>query len=451
MGFLDFFRKKQDVDYDKILAALNRYMSKRAAWYKQDNTEYIEKGYLMNDNVYSVIRLLTRAASTLPVYVYKVVDKKSYNRYKSFKLTDDYNRTAYYQEKSLELADGHWFNKVLERPNALQAWPEFVENVLGYKYLLGNTYILGLAPETGPNKGRVKEMTVLPSQYTEIVPGSYGVEKYKVTINGIEVEIPEEKICHLKTWSPDYSGVGTHLYGISPIRAGARKVRVSNDGTDYMATMLQNMGMFGLFKIKDGAVAIDEQKARALEQTFYRKQRQKGRVMFTGADFVWESAGMSPVDLALIESAKMTLRDICSLYSVSSQLLNDPDNKTYNNMKEARKAMWTNAVLPDFNSFIKELNRWALKDEGYVVDYDIRAIPELQEDMERLVGYVEKMYWATLDEKRTMTGLDLSGGKVGEKYHIPANLIEIDKDGKDLPDEKMLDELFGDHIERGRY
>lgn len=457
--------KAETVNYEKVLSALTKYFNGQLATLPQNDNSYINDGYFMNDHVYSVIRLLTRAASTIPIYLYRVVDKKALRRYKNLQNSEnpDMLKLNFYKTKALEQIEDHPILKTLEQPNPLQAQAEFTENVLGYKYLLGNSYIMGIGPDNGKNKGTYKEMYVLPSQDVNIKIGEgfEPIEAYVLNKGTTKIEIPPEQICHLKTWSPDYSGAGTHLYGVSPIRAGRNKIKIGNDGTSTMIKMLQNMGMFGMFVLKNNAgIDFGEDQARLLERLFAKKQRAKGSTMFTGADFEWQNAGMSPVDLAILESNKASLRDICNLFSLSSQLLNDPDNKTYNNMKEAKKAMWTMAVLPDFNAYVGELNRWlvapynTLTNEVLTLDYDVKAIPELQEDMGKLVEYVEKMYWATIDEQRQMSGMDASTGAIGDKIAMPTGRILTDTDGNTPVAELTTDELeklLKDHLEAGRY
>ena len=456
--------KASSVNYDKILSTMTQYYSGQAAHLPQNDNTYVNDGYFSNDHIYSIIRLLTRAASTIPIYLYKVVDKKALRRYKNFQLSDspDFIKMAGLKKKALEQVDSHQILDVLENPNPLQSQAEFIENVLGFKYLLGNSYIMGTGPTSGDNKGTYQELNVLPAQHVKIKIGKgyEPIECYVLSKGSTKIEIPPEQICHLKSWSPDYSGAGSHMYGVSPLRAGRQKIKIGNDGTNTMVKMLQNMGMFGMFVLKDKDIELDEDKARLFERMFYQKQSQKGRTMFTGGDFKWENAGMSPVDLAIMEANKMSLRDLCNLFSTSSQLLNDPDNKTYNNMKEARKAMWTNAILPDFNSLVGELNRWLVKphnDKGaeqYVLDYDIHAIPELQEDMDKLIGYVKEMYWSSIDEKRSMTGLDMLGTEFGNSLMMPANLLATNRDGNAISAESSLDDLkmlFEEHIKNGKY
>lgn len=465
MGLLDWFKgsnpemqmKANSINYDKIVDALIKWADGKAASIPQNSLAYINDVYFTNDHVYAVVRLLSRSASMLPIYLYKVKDKKKLTRYKAIMKSQnpDFVRAEVIKSQALEEVTTHPILKILAKPNALQGQAEFIENAIGFKLVTGNSFLLGLSPETGPNAGKFVSLEVLPSQYVDIILGQNLIKEYQLKINGTSKTFDPKDVCHIKYWSPDYSSPGSHLYGVSPIRAGRNKIKMGNDSATTMVQMLQNMGMFGMFTLKEDGAELGETQAQILEQKFYQKQRQKGRVMFANGNFTWQTAGMSPVDLAILEANKTSLRDVCNIYSVSSQLLNDPENKTYNNMKEARKAMWTNAVLPDFYALLDELNRWWVSqyDDTLILDTDLQAIPELQEDFDKLVGYVKEMYWAKIDEQRAMCGLDSAQGSIGGMYAMPGNRILLDGSGKMQTSvaSSKFDKEWEEWIKQGRY
>ena len=67
---------------------------------------------------------------------------------------------------------------------------------------------------------------------------------------------------------------------------------------------------------------------------------------------------MSSADLQLLEKGVINLRAMCNVFGLDSSLFNDPANKTFNNRKEAEKALYTNAVQPTLDKVEAELNRW---------------------------------------------------------------------------------------------
>ena len=62
----------------------------------------------------------------------------------------------------------------------------------------------------------------------------------------------------------------------------------------------------------------------------------------------------------------------------------------------------------------------------YYVDFDITILPEMQEDMEKVVAQAEKMWWISPNEKREMSRYDAIADPAMDKVYIPSNLVPID-------------------------
>jgi len=137
--------------------------------------------------------------------------------------------------------------------------------------------------------------------------------------------------------------------------------------------------------------------------------------------------GMSPVDLQILESEKITLRELCNVFGVNSALFNDPDNKTYNNMKEAKKEMLTQVVLPELVLLRDAFNRFFANEMGkdYYIDFDITVFPELQEDMKELSGILSQSWWITPNEKRAAMRYDTVHDPTMDEIYIPAGYLPI--------------------------
>jgi hypothetical protein len=83
-----------------------------------------------------------------------------------------------------------------------------------------------------------------------------------------------------------------------------------------------------------------------------------GKTLVTNKDLNYIQMAMSSQDLQLIEKGVINLRAMCNVFGLDSSLFNDPANKTFNNRKEAEKALYTNAVQPTLDKVEAEFNRW---------------------------------------------------------------------------------------------
>jgi HK97 family phage portal protein len=401
---------------------------------------YIRDAFQFNPDVYSAVTLRARAAASVPWVVYRITDKKAakqYRRLPSEAKQHALDRVMTLKERAMEEAEGSDLERLLDRPNPYQGRNEFFEGLFGFKLITGNSYIHGVRIDTGRNAGKIAEMWHMPPQLTEIIASGdpeHIVKGYRINwYGGRNFTIPADDVLHLKYFNPDYTIPGSNLYGMSPLQAARRVVLRSNEAYAANAKMLKNMAPPGILMFDDPNVNFSPENASALEKQYDEKTGNKnaGKLLVTAAKFNYQQIGLNAVDMNIIESQKMDLRDICNVYQVSSELLNDPDNKTNSNKVESRKALYYEAVIPDLDALRDDLNRWltpSYNTDGveYYIDYDLSAIPALQEDMKKVVEQMGAAWWTTGNEKRRVMGYDTDPEM--ERYFIPSNLLPLDTD-----------------------
>ena len=400
---------------------------------QDDNDEtYIREGYQRNATIYSIINLITKAATTVPFQIYQIKSDSKMKQYKSM-TSGHLDGSAIYRanllrKSAMELVSDSELEQVLKRPNPEQSFSTWLQEVIAFGKLTGNRYIYGISPETGPNQGKFKQLYVMPSQLVEIVSGGLmdPVQAYKIIYNS-EYYIAPENMCHIKDFNPDYNSAGSNLYGQSPLRAGLRVMMSNNEAVTTGLKYLQNQTSRGMLVSKDGT--INETQAQALKDKFrktYQGAGNAGDIIITPKDLSWVNFGLTASDLSLIEQYNGTVKDLCNIYNIPVQLLNNTDASTYNNQKEAKKALYQNAVIPELIKIRDELNRWLVPQYGddLYFDFDFTAISELQEEVDKLVTQMAAAWWITPNEKREA----MNYGKDDQNpfmddYYIPSNLM----------------------------
>ena len=449
-SFLDRFRsiinKNSQQTAEQYNRAIYNWLGESIVWNPENDDSYITEGYRKNATVYSIINLITKAATTIPFQVYEKTNENDYKRYKALTSgimdASTINKAALLQKRSLvELQDTE-LHQLLERPNAAQSYNSWITEIIAFGKLTGNRYIYGIGPDTGANVGKYNELYVMPSQIMEIVSGGImqPVKKYKIEYNGT-YEINASEICHIKDFNPYYDGTGSHLYGQSPLRAGLRTLTTNNEAVQTGVKYLQNQTARGLLMSEEGD--INEVQAQQLKDKF-RKQFQgsdnAGDVIITPKKLSWVNFGLKASDVSLIEQYNASIKDLCNIYNVPVQLLNNTDSASYNNMKEAKKALYQNAVIPELIKIKDELNRWLAPKYGdkLCVEYDFTVIPELQEEADKVVDQLSKAWWITPNEKRAVMnyGTDQENKSLDD-YFVPANLIPLNTNQIEMPMESV--------------
>ena len=427
------FKSSQNtnIDYNK---AIYNYLGDSIVWNPENDDTYINKGYRYNPTIYSIVNLISKTAQTIPFQIYEVKNDNDLKRYKSLTASDftanSLFKAGQIQKSALVELEDTEIHELLNNPNPSQSYASWIQEIIAYGKLTGNRYIYGIAPETGNGKSKFKELYVLPSQVMEINSGGIfePVKSYTLEYNGT-VRIDADFICHIKDFNPYYDGTGSHLYGMSPLKAGLRAMDTNNEAVTTGVKYLQNQTARGVLTSDEGD--LTETQAKELKRKFkqtYQGSDNAGDVIITPKKLSWINFGLNASDLSLIEQYNASIKDLCNVYNVPVQLLNNTDSSTYNNMKEAKKALYQNAVMPELVKIREELNRWLAPrfGEKLYIDFDFSAIPELQEEMDKVVGQMSQAWWVTPNEKRAAMsyGVDEDNDKLND-YYVPANLLPM--------------------------
>ena len=254
----------------------------------QDNDDtYVNKGYRFNSTVYSIINLITKAATTVPYIIYEVKNENSLKKYKAITSSGfDSNtilKSNILQKDALIEIDNSELNDILKRPNPAQSFAQFISELIAFGKLTGNRYIYGISPNTGANASKFTELYVLPSQSVEINSGGFmkPVDYYTLQYNG-SIKIPSENVLHIGDFNPNFDGTASHLYGMSPLRAGLRSLDANNEALTTGVKYLQNQTARGVLMSEEGD--LNEIQARQLKEKFrqqYQGSNNAGDVIIT--------------------------------------------------------------------------------------------------------------------------------------------------------------------------
>lgn len=384
-------------------------------WSGQNKEQQVKEGFMGNDIVYGIVSLITNKAKVAPWYEYEIVDKKAYAKYKALTAqpdkVDDWGEISKLQSKSMEIVEKpSKISDLLKYPNDQDCWSDLVEILTAYKLITGESYTYGKMIEAGQNKGLPNSLHALPSQYMDIIANVQAVPSevigYQLNINTI-TQFSREEIMHDKFVNLDYDGVGSQLYGQSPLTAGSKLLTKSNESKRYEVSILQNGGHFGVMYVNnpenyDEAEVTSQVDLLRQGLRNVRGAENAGRIKISGMPIGFTPISMSAKDMEINQAYWNDVRAFCSLYGVPSQLMNDPDNKSYNSLIEAEKALTVRATIPHMNSLRDNFNRKIYSDWGGVknriIDYDINAYPELQKNKKELVEWISK---APLSIERT--------------------------------------------------
>jgi len=314
------------------------------------NRKAIREGYKMAIPVYRAIRTIVQAASGIP---WMVLDKNG------------------------EEIEGHPFTKAWSNPNPEFSGQDNMEFIIAHLILNGNAYLRPLY------RGKVPyEFWIEMPDLVSPIPASNRedwIKGYQYNINGVKVTLEREAILHFKQLDP-----GNLFVGMGAIQPGGRVIDTYNEALDTQKVSMQNRGMPSGHLFPDEPMTpeqFDDFKRKFKSQ--YLNKTNKREPWLYPRKMQWIEASQTAVEMDYTNSQAQLMRQIAAAIGVDPWWIGDKANSTYNNVQEARKALYEDVALPLLDDVKATLNLKVapLYGNGEVITYDVSNVPALRADM----------------------------------------------------------------------
>ena len=386
--------------------AFYRFVGSGYTDYDDNQKTYVENGYNVNATVYSIIQQMSTKASSVPLYIRRVANKKDGRKFYNSKLLErKLSLIQRIQKKSFETIqdDNTYLEPPLIKPNPHQNWTEFINLAYTFLRTTGNVYLYmpSVQSELASDKGEPYAIYVLPSHLIQIVlknnadllVDSNPVKEYILTEGNMYSCFPAEQVVHITFSNPNFDQNGSHLYGQSPLRAALKQIQTSNEANDQNIKTMKNAGVYGFVHGK--SIPLGEEQASALKQRLKDMDDDAGRlsrIAGISTDIGFTRMSLTTDELKPFEFMKYTEAQIANCLGWSVLLLNNVDGAKYDNLKQIRQRVITDTIMPDLKLIEDALNTNILKRfKGYentVAYFDFNLLPEMQADMKELVDWL---------------------------------------------------------------
>ena len=373
--------------------------------------EYVKEGYEGNPDIFSIVIRLAGMFANVPQ---RLVEVKS-----------DGTQVDV-QDKDIA--------RIMYKPNYYQSWNEYKRAWAIFYYITGNSIVYAPRLPAGLNAGKLTNdgLLMMPSQNVTIRSKSWRepVGFYTLDMNE-QYKIDATDIWH-ERFAPTLNyNDGSNFMGMSPIKVAADITNSQNKGYAVTAKIYNDQHPPGIvYKEGDGeTTAEQESKFRERYKTKY-----SGINNFTTPIFTMGKVGFTKIgfdnlqELQIIEMSEHGLRVFCNLLQVPSELFGDTKGSTYNNKREASKAIYTHRVMPDQTAFCEGLSEIFQAYGPYKLIPDYSDIECLQEDKKLKSEWVSKAFndsVLTGDEYLALLGLEETGLPEMQVRYINANRIPL--------------------------
>lgn len=269
--------------------------------------------------------------------------------------------------------------KLIEKPNPLQSWRGLISQAKIYEQIFGECFIYALRP-IGMRK--ISQLWVIPnwigrfeySNYYGQAPLFSGFDKFTLTTESGKSELPVTDIIHIKDIGANPS---------NPISGQSRLVSLQDPISNIVAAyearnvLIVRRGAIGILsnvsKDASGHIQMKPSEKEALQKDFQRYgiTKDKFQAIITNANLRWQSMTFPTKDLLLFEEIEDDTRQIADSLDYPNFLLGFKNGSTFNNVNEAKKALYQDAIIPEAEIWAETFTRFFdLKTAKFSVSFD---------------------------------------------------------------------------------
>jgi len=389
------------------------------AWTDREYVPLAREGYQQNAVVFTCVSRIARAASSVKLQLCRNSDG------------------------GVEIIADHPILDLLSNPNPTQSGHEFIEALIAFRLLAGNSYILRSALTEGLLNTEPHELWLMRPDMVKVIEGASGLPSaYRFESSGGMLDFPVDQlsgssdVMHMRSFNPL-----SNYYGQSEMEAASHSVDIFNSSQTWNYGLLKNGAR------PSGALRVVSKDGSQDELTDEQYSRQKNEIdeMFSGAEnsgkpllleggLEWQDMMLSPRDMDFKDNQIQAAKFIAVSYGVPPELLS-LGQTIYNNYSEAKVAFWQDTILPHVSMMLSSLNNWLVPqygDDSLFLKFDEDSITALETKREQKFNRIKDSDFMTVNEKRRALGMDdIDGGDVLfiDQGKIPLSLAS---DGLDV-------------------
>jgi HK97 family phage portal protein len=291
-------------------------------------------------------------------------------------------------DRNGEELPAHPFMDIVRQPNPEFSWQDMTEIYAAHLKLCGNE--LWQPVMVG---GKPREIwPVMPDLVSPIPsdePGQW-LRAWEVRTQHGHFNAPPETFIHFMEMDP-----GNPYWGTAPLMAAARTVDTDNEAQDTQKVELQNRSVPpGVFQFESPLSAEQHDEAsRRVRELFTAKSR-RGEPWVLGGGYKWIQMAMTPVEMDYVQSRLHNERAIAAAFGIDPWFLGDREHSTYNNVQEARRALYEDVVIPMLEDMKSTLNLrlGPVYNDGATITYDVSNVPAMRSDYKDKVEAAHKLW-----------------------------------------------------------
>lgn len=247
--------------------------------------------------------------------------------------------------------------------------------------------------------------------------------------NGSSERIDKELMLYIRQFNPN-----SDFDGLSKTNVGSLIISGQEKSEQWNNNLLSKSAKPTMLLFPEKALNPDqrEQLKKELREKHQGFQN-AGNIMIMPVNMKNAVKGeFSPLEADWNNMQLTSLRKICNLYGVPSEMLGDAESNTFSNRREARISFYTETVIPRGEYFISWCNHFwfpGREKELYIDKQKIDAIQSIWLDRAQTLAVID---WVTPNEKREVMGMEPKDDPEMDMIWVPVGKVpitEADSDG----------------------
>jgi HK97 family phage portal protein len=363
--------------------------------------------YEVEPYIYGCTTIISQAIASLPLRLYR-----------------------YKKDGSKEMVDNHQFQKVIDKPNFLNSGADLKE------WLAANYCITGVMYLYAPDKETVFVLNsrCVSPKLKDDIKNPQGildiVSKYEYKSGGATpVEYPAEDVVFESNHS-----LSRTLFGHVPLTA------VTDSALSNVYARRANLKIFendmrpsAVMQSEDKCPPEDEKERLYKDWDSRLGANNHHKTLFLWNKLKYSPLSMTPKDLDYINGLKLNRSEICGcVFQVPEILLGAFENSSFNNLSEAQKMLYIQAVKPRATRiaelYQKVFEKWYGDSTGLWVEFDYSGVEALQEDRSKKIADLTALIAAGITRNEAIRYLELpfdTKDKTGDIRYLPFSLAPI--------------------------
>ena len=290
-----------------------------------------------------------------------------------------------------EIMNQEQLAKILRRPNYFQSQIELFRQSELFRCIYGNEYLYFLKP-VGMKNSYAGLFTLDPSKVTikytsKNLPflestNDY-IEYWYDTGNGSKIKLEKDNIIHLNDNRAGFNNAdsSSFLKGTSKIQS--LQAPIQNIREAYKKRNIILKMPIGIFSgnstdATSYAIPMNEDEKEKAQSAL----RSHGALpIFTNLGVVYNDMSINANNMGLFEKVREDTAKLCDAFGIPYEVLASQKGVTFANLKEAKKQMYEESIIPDGNEKVEALNDKVESDKkAWHINADYTYLPVFAED-----------------------------------------------------------------------